>query len=250
VGFWPAVASYGPHFGEERPLVGTGGSGTIFLGGCNLLCIFCQNHDISHGADGIPASPEQVAAIMLELQQRGCHNINFVTPTHFAAPLAEAILAARKRGLSVPVVYNSSGYDAVETLRLLEGLIDIYMPDAKFWSPEAAERLTGRRDYPEVMRAALREMQRQVGDLAVEGAVATRGLLIRHLVLPADLAGTGEIVQFIAREISPNAYINIMGQYRPCFRAREIPEMARMPTMEEIGAARDLAERAGLRLDE
>jgi len=250
VGYSPVVASFGPHFGEEAPLVGHGGSGTIFFAGCNLLCVFCQNYDISHGARGIEMVPERLADVMCALEHSGCHNVNFVTPTHFAAPLAEAILIARERGLTVPTVYNSSGYDKVETLRELEGLIDIYMPDVKFASSEAASALTTAAEYGEVARAAVREMHRQVGDLVIRDGLAVRGLLVRHLVLPRGLAGTREVVDFLVREVSPDTYINVMGQYRPCHEARRVPEIARRPTHEEIEEAFDIARRAGLRLDE
>ena len=249
VGCTPAVASFGPHFGEERPLVGRGGSGTIFFAGCNLLCVFCQNADISHGARGVEMDAARLAEVMLTLEESGCHNVNFVTPTHFAAPLAEAILIARGEGLTVPTVYNSSGYDKVETLRQLEGLIDVYMPDIKFASGEAAGKLTTAPDYPEVVRAAFREMHRQVGDLAIEHGLAVRGLLVRHLVLPSGLAGTRDIVDFLVREVSPDTYINVMDQYRPCHEAHRVREIARRPTLEEIGEAVDIARRAGLRLD-
>jgi len=248
VGYLPVVASFGPHFGEERPLVGAGGSGTIFLAGCNLLCRFCQNYDISHGSRGVETPPARLAEIMIGLDRAGCENINFVTPTHFAAPIAEAICLARDQGLAVPVVYNSSGYDSVKTLKCIEGLIDIYMPDAKFASPDVAELLTGRRDYPEAMFAAVREMHRQVGDLVIEGGVARRGLLVRHLVMPEGLAGTREIVDYLVREISPETYINVMGQYRPCGTAGEIPEIARRARPDEIGKAVAVAREAGLRL--
>jgi putative pyruvate formate lyase activating enzyme len=217
------VSSYNSHFGEEAPLVGTHGSGTIFFTHCNLLCLFCQNYDISHEGYGQKVSDNQLAAMMIALQQQGCHNINFVTPSHVVAQILSALEIAIQYGLSVPLVYNSGGYDLPATLKLLEGVFDIYMPDFKFWNPEVAERACQAKDYPEIARNALREMHRQVGDLKIaENGVAQKGLLIRHLVLPDGLAGTREIMRFIASEISTNSYVNIMSQYRPCGRAAEI----------------------------
>ncbi len=217
------VSSYNSHFGEEAPLVGTHGSGTIFFTHCNLLCLFCQNYDISHEGYGQKVSDNQLAAMMIALQQRGCHNINFVTPSHVVAQILSALEIAIQHGLSVPLVYNSGGYDLPATLKLLEGVFDIYMPDFKFWNPEVAERACQAKDYPEIARNALREMHRQVGDLKIaENGIAQKGLLIRHLVLPGGLAGTREIMRFIASEISTNSYVNIMSQYRPCGRAAEI----------------------------
>ena len=217
------VSSYNPHFGEEAPLVGTHGSGTIFFTHCNLRCLFCQNFDISHEGYGQEVSDKQLAAMMVALQQQGCHNINFVTPSHVAPQILSALEIAIQQGLSVPLVYNSGGYDLPSTLKLLEGVFDIYMPDFKFWYSEVAESACQAKDYPEIACSALREMHRQVGDLKIaENGIAQKGLLIRHLVLPGGLAGTREIMQFIAREISTNSYVNIMSQYRPCGRAAEI----------------------------
>jgi len=217
------VSSYNSHFGEEAPLVGTHGSGTIFFTHCNLLCLFCQNYDISHEGYGQKVSDNQLAAMMIALQQQGCHNINFVTPSHVVAQILSALEIAIQHGLSVPLVYNSGGYDLPATLKLLEGVFDIYMPDFKFWNPEVAERACQAKDYPEIACNALREMHRQVGDLKIaENGIAQKGLLIRHLVLPGGLAGTREIMRFIASEISTNSYVNIMSQYRPCGRAAEI----------------------------
>ena len=248
VGAVPIVASAGPHFGEEPSLVGRGGSGTIFLSGCNLLCAFCQNFDISHGVEGRPTGPEGIARIMLTLERQGCENINFVTPTHVAPWLMDAVRRARRARFALPIVYNCGGYEALGTLRLLEGTVDIYMPDAKFWSAETAERYTGAPDYPERMREALCEMQRQVGTLQVESGVARRGLLVRHLVMPGMLDETREILGFIAREIAPDTRVNVMSQYRPVYRAREFPEIARPITSEECAEARDIARRLGLQL--
>ncbi len=217
------VSSFNPHFGEEAPLVGTNGSGTIFFTHCNLLCNFCQNYDISHLGHGEEVSNEQLSGIMLHLQKAGCHNINFVTPSHVVSQILSALEIAVKNGLSVPLVYNTGGYDRVETLQLLEGVFDIYMPDFKFWDPEVSETTCKAKDYPEVARKALIEMHRQVGDLVLDDSgIANRGILLRHLVLPSDLAGTREIMRFVALEISLNTYVNIMPQYRPCGRADDV----------------------------
>ncbi len=253
IGRLARVASYAPHFGEEDPLVGSGGSGTIFFAQCSLACTFCQNFDISHAGRGFPAAfPEQLAAIMLELQGQGAHNINFVTPSHVVPQVLEALPLAAKQGLRLPLVYNSSGYDILETLKLLNGVVDIYMPDAKFFSPEAAKRYCQAEDYPERARQALKEMHRQVGDLELdEGGIAVRGLLVRHLVMPDDLAGTRQWMEFLAREISPNTYVNVMDQYRPCGDVAAFPELQRSITPEEYEAALDAAAAAGItRLDQ
>ncbi len=246
IGETPLVSSVGPHFGEESVLVGSGGSGTIFFAGCNLGCVFCQNYDISHERRGRPETIEQLAQSMLDLQSSGCININFVTPTHVIAPIAAALEVARDNGLTLPTVYNTGGYDSVETLELIEGLIDIYMPDMKYADAEIAEELSGAPDYPAVNLAAVKEMHRQVGDLETEGGVATRGLLVRHLVLPENLAGSFEIIDFLAEKISPSTTINVMGQYHPCYRAAAHPKINRRPTPEEIQSARQYAIRKGL----
>ena len=217
------VSSYNPHFGEEKPLVGTDGSGTIFFTHCNLMCLFCQNFDISHEGHGQKISAAELAAVMLALQQHGCHNINFVTPSHVVPQILSALEIAIQQGLSVPLVYNSGGYDLPATLKLLDGVFDIYMPDFKFWDPQIAESACRAKNYPEIARNALREMHRQVGELTVdEDGIAQKGLLIRHLVLPGGLAGTRQIMRFIAREISTHSYVNLMSQYRPCGRASEV----------------------------
>ena len=245
------VSSYSPHFGEEDPLVGRHGSGTIFLTHCNLFCVFCQNWDISHGGEGEEITPGDLAAIMIHLQNKGCHNINFVTPSHQVFQILSALPLAIEAGLKVPLVYNSGGYDAVETLMLLDGVIDIYMPDFKFWDPKVAERLCAARDYPERAREALKEMHRQVGDLVTDDqGVAQRGLLVRHLVLPDNLAGTNEVMKFLATELSPHTYVNVMGQYRPCGEAFQHPPLDRFPSREELADAQQAAQLAGLtRLD-
>ena len=245
------VSSYNSHFGEEDPLVGTHGSGTIFFTHCNLLCIFCQNYEISHLGHGEQISNEKLAHIMLHLQHAGCHNINFVTPSHVVPQILSAVEIAIDNGLSVPLVYNTGGYDRVETLKLLEGVIDIYMPDFKFWNPEVAETMSNAEDYPEVARNALIEMHRQVGDLVIdESGIARRGLLVRHLVLPHGLAGTREIMRFIARKISLNTYVNVMPQYRPCGRAAEIKELSAHLSHNDYKMALQAAKEEGIeRLD-
>ena len=217
------VSSFSPHFGEEAPLVGSHGSGTIFFTHCNLLCLFCQNFDISHQGQGQEVTAAELAGIMLSLQNQGCHNINFVTPSHVVPQILTAVEVAVENGLNVPLVFNTGGYDLVETLKLLEGVFDIYMPDFKFWDSQVAENSCRAGDYPEVARRALAEMHRQVGDLQIDDSgIARRGLLIRHLVLPGGLAGTRDIMRFIARKISAGSYVNVMSQYRPCGRAAEV----------------------------
>ncbi|RME88976.1 MAG: radical SAM protein, partial [Anaerolineae bacterium] len=208
------VSSYGPHLGEEDPLRGWRGSGTIFFARCNLRCQYCQNYDISQRDAGEEVDAETLATIMLRLQMAGCHNINFVSPSHVVPQILAAVRLAARRGLRLPLVYNTGGYDSPEALELLDGVIDIYMPDMKYADSEPAHRFSRVRDYPQVNRAAVREMHRQVGDLEIdERGLARRGLLVRHLVLPNGLAGTGKIVRFLAEEISPNTYLNLMDQY-------------------------------------
>jgi putative pyruvate formate lyase activating enzyme len=246
------VSSYNPHFGEEAPLVGTHGSGTIFFTHCNLMCLFCQNFDISHEGYGQEVSDKQLAAMMVALQQQGCHNINFVTPSHVVPQILSALEIAIQQGLSVPLVYNSGGYDLPATLSLLEGVFDIYMPDFKFWDAQVAETACQAKDYPQIARRALREMHRQVGDLKIdENGIAQKGLLIRHLVLPGGLAGTREIMRFIAREISTNSYVNIMSQYRPCGRAAEIKGFSSLLSKVDFQTAlREAAAEGITRLDQ
>jgi putative pyruvate formate lyase activating enzyme len=244
------VSSYGPHFGEEAPLVGSGGSGTIFLAHCNLCCVFCQNFEISRRGDGRTVSPEGLAQMMLDLQRQGCHNINFVTPTHEVPKILQALLLAVDGGLRLPLVYNSGGYESLETLRLLDGVVDIYMPDFKYGDAAMAKRYSGVEDYPEVARAALCEMRRQVGDLTLDArGIATRGVLVRHLVLPNGIAGTAEVVRFLA-DLSKDTYVNIMSQYHPCYLGHEEPLLSRRITRKEFDEALILARDAGLhRLD-
>lgn len=245
------VASYSAHFGEESPLVGRHGSGTIFLSSCNLLCCFCQNYDISHMSEGVEVEPEGMADMMLHLAERGCHNINFVTPTHVVPQIIEALIPAIDRGLRIPLVYNSSGYDSKETLELLDGVFDIYMPDFKFWENRWADRFCKAADYRDAAVEAIREMHRQVGDLVIDDAgIAVRGLLVRHLVMPNSVAGTGKIMEFIAKEISANTYVNVMDQYRPCYTASRDELINRGITAKEYRNAVDSAKEAGLtRLD-
>jgi putative pyruvate formate lyase activating enzyme len=242
------VYSYGPHHGEERPLSGRRGSGTIFFSWCNLRCVFCQNWDISQRGEGREVSTEELARMMLQLQQMGCHNVNLVSPSHLVAQLISALAIAAEKGLRLPVVYNTGGYDSPEGLALLDGLIDIYMPDMKFADSTVAGKYTGVKDYAEVNRAAVKEMHRQVGDLVLdEAGIARRGLLIRHLLLPENLAGTDRILAFIAGEISPNTYLNLMDQYRSCYRADQYPPLDRRPTRAEFSSALALARELGLR---
>jgi len=245
------VASYNAHFGEEAPLVGNRGSGTIFLSSCNLLCTFCQNYDISHLAHGVVVEPEQMADMMLHLAGSGCHNINFVTPSHVVPQILEALVLAVEKGLSVPLVYNSGGYDRKETLELLEGIFDIYMPDFKFWDQEWADRFCNAPDYREVAVEAIKEMHRQVGDLVLDPhSIAVKGLLVRHLVMPNGVAGTKKIMEFLAKEISTNTYVNVMDQYRPCGTAERDELVNRRLTAKEYNEALDTARKAGLtRLD-
>jgi putative pyruvate formate lyase activating enzyme len=241
------VASASPHYGEEAPLVGQGGSGTIFFASCNMACVFCQNYGISHFASGDALNAEQLAGLMLRLQRRGCHNINLVTPTHVVHAIARALVTAVPAGLRVPLVYNCGGYESVETLRLLDGLIDIYMPDIKYSSNEEALRYSGVPGYWDNAREAVREMHRQVGDLQIDAeGIARRGLLIRHLVMPGSIAGSAEVMEFIARELSCDSYVNVMDQYRPCFKASRVPELSRPVTRAEYLQCVAEARRAGL----
>ncbi len=252
IGRQARIASFGPHFGEESVLVGENGSGAIFFSGCNLQCVFCQNHAISfvqpgQTSSGEEVSAEELAGIMLDLQDQGCANINLVTPSHVVPQILAALAIAAGQGLRLPIVYNTSSYDRLETLGLLEGIVQIYMPDCKFWSADKAGKYTAARDYPEVMRAALREMHRQTGDLVVANqGMAARGLLVRHLVMPGMLAETEQIVRFLAKRISREAFINIMDQYHPCFRAHEYPEIDRTLSAEEYNQALQAARAAGL----
>lgn len=242
------VADFGPHFGEERPLVARRGSGTIFFAGCNLRCVYCQNDDISHGDAGREVSDDELADMMLDLQMQGCHNINLVSPSHVVAQILSALLLAIERGLAIPLVYNTGGYDSLETLQLLDGIVDIYLPDIKYADERVAGELSGASDYVARAKEALREMHRQVGELEVDRVgAAARGLMIRHLVLPDGLAGTRQVLSFVARELSVDTYVNIMGQYRPCFEADRHNSLGRRPTGEEMEEAYAIAKEVGLR---
>lgn len=245
------VSSAAPHFGEESPLVGSGGSGTIFFSWCNLKCQFCQNSEISQLGYGREVEPEDLARMMLSLQSQGCHNINFVSPSHVVPQILAGLLIAAEAGLCLPLVYNTGGYDSLKTLALLDGVVDIYMPDMKYADPDVARRFSKIGNYPAINQAAVKEMHRQVGDLTTDDrGVAQQGLLVRHLILPDGLAGTAEIVRFLRDEISPDTYINVMSQYRPCYRAHELPPLDRSITNQEYAEAVHLAQEAGLRLDE
>ncbi|MCQ1538880.1 radical SAM protein [Methanocalculus taiwanensis] len=244
------VSSFAPHFGEEAPLVGRRGSGTIFFTNCNLRCIFCQNYEISQCGRGFQVQAEDLAEIMLRLQERGCHNINLVSPSHQVPGILRAIDIATGRGLRIPIVYNTGGYDSVDTLRLLDGVIDIYMPDVKYGSNGIAHALSGAPDYVNRMKEALHEMHRQVGDLIIQDGVAERGMIIRHLVIPGGLAGTDEVMQFIAEELSTSSYVNIMPQYRPAWKVSEMTigfdVLKRRITKAEFDDAIAIAQRYGL----
>jgi putative pyruvate formate lyase activating enzyme len=245
------VCSFGAHHGEENPLRGTRGSGTIFFSWCNLRCDFCQNWDISQKGAGHEVTPQALAEMMLELQAQGCHNINLVTPSHVAAQIIAAVEIAAHQGLRLPLVYNTGGYDSPEALTLLDGIIDIYMPDMKYGDSAVARQYSHVRDYAEINFAAVREMYRQVGDLRLDADdIAQRGLLVRHLVLPDDLAGTEAVIAFLANDVSRHTYLNLMDQYRPCYRADDNPPLDRPLGREEYQRALDLAAKYGLhRLD-
>ncbi|MBS3737328.1 MAG: radical SAM protein [Candidatus Bipolaricaulota bacterium] len=241
------VSSFAPHHGEERPLVGQYGSGTVFLSNCNLDCVYCQNYELSQLGRGRAMTPGEVAEGMLELQSKGCHNINWVSPTHFLPQLVESLVKAIDGGLEVPIVYNSGGYDSLETLRLLDGMVDVYMPDMKYANDECGLKYSGVPDYWKVNKRIVKEMYRQVGDLKIDDSgVARRGLLIRHLVLPEGIAGTEKVLRFVGEELSRNSYVNVMDQYRPCWKASEYGELGRSVTGEELEKAFDLARKMGL----
>ena len=241
------IYSYSPHFGEEKPLVGARGSGTIFFSGCNLACVFCQNYEISQLDQGTKVGAFGLATMMKRLQDLGCHNINFVTPSHYVPQILEALIVARKMGLTVPLVYNSGGYDSVETLRLLDGIFDIYMPDMKYGSDEMALKYSNAPEYTRYAKAAILEMHRQAGDLEIDDdGLAAKGLLVRHLVLPAGAAGTAEVVRFLSKEVSRNTYLNVMAQYRPEYKACGYSELDRSITVREYREAVRIAADAGL----
>lgn len=244
----PMVSSFHSHFGEEKPLVGSSGSGTIFFTSCNLSCVYCQNHEISQLKKGEEISYEELAKMMISLQNLGCHNINLVSPSSHVPAIVRALLIARDQGLNIPLVYNTNTYDSVEVLKLLDGIVDIYMPDTKYSDNKIAISLSNAPNYFEIMKKAIKEMHRQVGDLILdEKGVAIRGLLVRHLVLPNNLAGSKEIFEFLAKEISQDTFLNIMDQYHPCYKAFEFPELSRRITNEEYQEAINLAKKFGLK---
>jgi putative pyruvate formate lyase activating enzyme len=242
------VSSYGPHYGEESVLVGRHGSGTIFFANCNLDCVFCQNYDISHYGEGREVTPEKLGRIMLELQNSGCHNINLVSPTHFVPQILEALITAPEPGVNIPLVYNSGGYDSVEILKILDGIVDIYMPDIKFGDDTAGAKYTGVKDYFTAARQAVKEMYRQVGDLVVDNrGIARRGLLVRHLVLPNNIAKSEAVIRFVAEQISKDTYINIMDQYYPAHHAFRYEELNRRIKEAEYMEVISTARRLGLK---
>ena len=244
----PFISSYGPHFGEEEPLVGRFGSGTIFMGNCNLGCIFCQNYSISHLGEGVDMTFEKLADTMLSLQEQGCHNINLVTPTHQMPMILRSLLIASEKGLKLPIIYNCGGYESLHAIEILDGIVDIYMPDFKYIGTEMALKYSKAEDYPKAAMAAIKEMHRQVGDLLTDRkGIALRGLLVRHLVLPEGVAGTAGVTGFIAEEISKSTCMNIMDQYHPCYKAFDKPPLDRRITLDEYREAMDLATAAGLR---
>ena len=247
VGGYALVSSHGPHFGEEPVLRGRRGSGTVFFAGCNLHCVYCQNYDISQLAHGRPVAPAALAEVFLQVQELGCHNLNLVTPTHVVPQILEALVLAVEQGFRLPLVYNTSTYDSLIALELLDGVVYIYMPDLKYADDGNGLRYSGVRSYSRVAGRAIKEMHRQVGDLVMDSSgVARRGLLIRHLVLPGGLAGTKRVMRFIAQELSPDSYVNLMGQYRPEYKAFHHPELAQPPSHEELTKALELALEAGI----
>lgn len=242
------VASYFPHFGEEDCLRGWSGSGTIFFSGCNLRCVFCQNFEVSWQVQGREAPPERLAAMMLELQGIGCHNINWVTPEHVVPQILEALPLAIEGGLRLPIVYNTSAYDSVDSLALMDGVVDIYMPDLKLAAREHTRRYLGKREYFEVASHNVLEMQRQVGDLMLDGrGLARRGLIVRHLVMPGLLGETETVLRFVAEELGPGTYVNLMGQYYPAGKTERYAEIHRRPDAEELVRAYEIADELGLR---
>jgi putative pyruvate formate lyase activating enzyme len=248
VGRQAIVASHFPHFGEENCLRGWRGSGTIFFGGCNLRCVFCQNYEVSWQAQGREVDAEQLAAMMLELQQIGCHNVNWVTPEHVVPQILEALPLAVDGGLRLPIVYNTSAYDSTDSLQLMDSIVDIYMPDLKLTSSELTRRYLGKREYFQVASRNVREMRRQVGDLVLdEEGLARRGLIVRHLVMPGAIAESEAVLRFVAKELGPDTYVNLMGQYRPAGRSERYEEINRRPYPEELGRAFEIADRLGLR---
>lgn|SRR5574341_131697 len=246
-GLNPVVSSASPHYGEEPPLSGTKGSGTIFLANCNLRCVYCQNYPISQMGNGVERTSGELACQMLWLQEQGCHNLNLVTPTHVMPQILQALSIAKERGFGLPVVWNSSGYDSVEALRLLDGVVDIYLPDMRYGDNAAAMKYSVAPRYVEFNRAAIREMYRQVGNLVVdEKGIAQKGLIVRHLVLPGGLSGTGAVMKFLAEEVSKDVYISLMSQYFPAYKATEFKELGRRIISKEYEDARRIMEKYGL----
>lgn len=241
------VSNFGPHFGEEKPLRGFHGSGTIFFTHCNLQCVYCQNYDISQEGNGSAVDDYQLAQIMIDLQNQGCHNINLVSPSHIIPQFLASLLIAIPSGLYIPIIYNTGGYDSIEMLSLLDGIIDIYMPDIKYSDQDTALRLSKVHNYPQVNQRAVKIMYSQVGDLQInEAGLATHGLLVRHLVLPNNLAGTRQIIQFLSEDVSKNTYLNLMDQYRPEYDASNYPEINRIITGNEYSSAIDITRQAGI----
>jgi putative pyruvate formate lyase activating enzyme len=247
-GLNPMISSVSPHHGEEPPLSGTKGSGTIFFTNCNLRCVYCQNYPISQLGNGAERTPGELACQMLWLQEQGCHNLNLVTPTHFVPQILKALGLARERGLTLPIVYNTSGYDSVETLKLLDGIVDIYLPDMRYGDNKAAMQYSVAPHYVEVNQAAIREMYRQVGNMVMDDrGIATRGLIIRHLVLPGGISGTEQVMKFLAGEISKDVYISLMSQYFPAFKSVEHSEINRRISEQEYDEAYSLKTTYGLK---
>jgi putative pyruvate formate lyase activating enzyme len=247
-GLNPAISSVNPHHGEEPPLSGTKGSGTIFLTNCNLRCVYCQNYPISQLGNGAERTPDELAGQMIWLQEQGCHNLNLVTPTHFMPQILKAFGIARERGFDLPIVYNTSGYESLEALRLLDGIVAIYLPDMRYADDAAARTYSVAPHYPEINRAAIKEMYRQVGNLVLdEDGIATRGLIIRHLILPGGLSGTEGVMKFLAEEISKDVYISLMSQYFPAFKAHEFRELSRRITADEYEVAYQTMRKCGLK---
>lgn len=247
LGRYAVISSFHPHFGEEKPLVGSRGSGTIFFAHCNLACKYCQNFDISQLDLGKEVNKKRLAEIMIKLQNLGCHNINFVTPSPNVPQILEALPFAIKMGLEIPLVYNTSSYDAIPSLKLLDGIVDIYMPDTKYSDDRISIKYSSAPNYFQVMKGVIKEMHHQVGDLVIENGIAKRGLLVRHLVLPNNLAGSEKIFSFLSNEISKNTFLNIMDQYYPYFKAEKYPEIARSIKRKEFEKVLTLAQKAGLK---
>ena len=246
-GLNPVISSVSPHHGEEPPLSGTKGSGTIFLTNCNLRCAYCQNYPISQLGNGTERTPGELACQMIWLQEQGCHNLNLVTPTHFMPQILKALGVARERGFNLPIVYNTSGYESLEALRLLDGIVDIYLPDMRYSDDSVARTYSAAPHYPEINRAAVKEMFRQVGNLVLdEDGIATRGLIVRHLVLPNGLSGTEGVMKFLAEEISKDVYISLMSQYFPAYKAHEFSKLSRRITSEEYEEAYHIMQKYGL----